>query len=243
MKKSVSKNILIVSALIFSTVLFSCKNTSETKLVYTESDTIKKSVKEKEQGITWTQELEAQRLTEKISRSSMKLGPDVVYSKDLFKISNTNKAPVYPELSDFGSLDTRNLRTSVKDKLTNFCKSFSTENHSGAESYFNRKYLFNYVFLVNELEDGWKTNFGTDYPKEKKEEAKSSKSEAKQEEKTEAPGIFTKWTFGEPFVGSEIIQIPVRFYATCGIIDVTVYLNSSGNNEIYQITIDRWKKV
>ena len=226
MKKSICYKFLIFSLFIFSTALISCKNTSETKLVYTESDTIKKSVKEKEKDITWTQEIEPKRLTEKITRSSMKLGSDVAYTKDLFKISNTNKAPVYPELSDFGSLDTRNLKSSVKDKLNNFCKSLSTENHSGADSYFSRKYIFNYVFFVNELESEWKNNFGKEYPREMKEES----------------GIFTKWTFGEPFIGSEIMQIPVRFYATCGIIDMTVFLNSSGNNEIYQITINRWKK-
>ena len=231
MKKSLYYKFLIFSLFIFSTALISCKNTSETKLVYTESDTIKKSVKEKEKDITWTQEIEPKRLTEKITRSSMKLGSDVAYTKDLFKISNTNKAPVYPELSDFGSLDTRNLKSSVKDKLNNFCKSLSTENHSGADSYFSRKYIFNYVFFVNELESEWKNNFGKEYPREMKEE------------KTEESGIFTKWTFGEPFIGSEIMQIRVRFYATYGIIDITVYLNSSGNNEIYQITIDRWKKV
>ena len=231
MKKSLCYKFLIFSLFIFSTALISCKNTSETKLVYTESDTIKKSVKEKEKDITWTQEIEPKRLTEKITRSSMKLGSDVAYTKDLFKISNTNKAPVYPELSDFGSLDTRNLKSSVKDKLNNFCKSLSSNNHSGADSYFSRKYIFNYVFFVNELESEWKNNFGKEYPREMKEE------------KSEESGIFTKWTFGEPFIGSEIMQIPVRFYATCGIIDITVYLNSSGNNEIYQITIDRWKKV
>ena len=231
MKKSLCYKFLIFSLFIFSTALISCKNTSETKLVYTESDTIKKSVKEKEKDITWTQEIEPKRLTEKITRSSMKLGSDVAYTKDLFKISNTNKAPVYPELSDFGSLDTRNLKSSVKDKLNNFCKSLSTENHSGADSYFSRKYIFNYVFFVNELESEWKNNFGKEYPREMKEE------------KSEESGIFTKWTFGEPFIGSEIMQIPVRFYATCGIIDVTVFLNSSGNNEFYQITINRWKKV
>ena len=229
MKKSLISRICIFFSLIL--VFFSCKNTTESKLVYTDADTIKKNVKEREQGITWTQEIEPKRLTEKITRSSMKLGSDVAYTKDLFKISNTNKAPVYPELSDFGSLDTRNLKSSVKDKLNNFCKSLSTENHSGADSYFSRKYIFNYVFFVNELESEWKNNFGKEYPREMKEE------------KTEESGIFTKWTFGEPFIGSEIMQIPVRFYATCGIIDITVYLNSSGNNEIYQITIDRWKKV
>ena len=215
-------------------LIYSCKNTTETKLAYTESDTIKKSVKEKEQDITWTQEMENGRLSEKITRSAVKIGPDVIYNKEFFKISSDKKNPVYPELLDFGSLDTRNLSSSVKEKLNKFCSSISSENHTGADAYFARKYIFNYVFFVQALENGWKINFNQDYPHKKTE----SESESETEE-----GIFTKWLFGEPFIGTEIIQIPVRFYASCGIIDVTIYLNSSGNNEIYQITINRWKKV
>ena len=214
--------IMIFSSLIFSILFFSCNNTTETKLVYTESDTIKKSVKEKEQTITWTQELEEDRLSKRISRSSMQLGPDVPYSKEVFKITNKNKKVVYPDLPDFGSLDTRNINSNLKEKLNNFCKSLSSENHSGADAFFSRKYIFNYVFFIKDLEEGWKSKFKQNFPDDE---------------------LFTKWTFGEPFIGSEIMQIPVRFYSTCGIIDVTIFLNSSGNNEFYQITIDRWKKV
>jgi hypothetical protein len=88
--------------------------------------------------------------------------------------------------------------------------------------------------LLPQLQRTKSQTFSYNYPHKKTE----SESESETEE-----GIFTKWLFGEPFIGSEIIQIPVRFYATCGIIDMTVFLNSSGNNEIYQITINRWKKV
>ena len=218
--KSIVKFLLISLIPIF---FISCSNSQESKLVYTENDTIKQSVKEREQIITWTQELEGERLSERITRGSMELGPDVVYSKDLYKISTKKPSPVYPSLSDFGSLDTSNLQTSVKEKLNQFCTAFSEAGHNGAESYFNRKYLFNYVFFVKDIEDNWKSNFGKELPKEN--------------------ALFTKWTFGQPFNGSDIIQIPVRFYADCGTIDVTVFLGAGGNNEFYQITIDRWKKV
>ena len=48
---------------------------------------------------------------------------------------------------------------------------------------------------------------------------------------------------GQPFTGNDIMQIPVRFYCNYGTIDVTIYMNPNGNNEFYQITIDRWEKV
>lgn len=223
LKKNCFYKNIILSSFIFFFIFISCSNSQETKLVYTESNTIKQSVKEKEQDITWTLELEEERLSEIINRNSMVIGADVPYTKEIFKISKENQSPVYPSLGDFGSLDTRNLRSSVKDKLNNFCEAFSSENHNGADSFFNRKYIFNYVFFLNDFEEGWKENFSEEIP--------------------DSENLFTKWIFGEPFNGYEIIQIPVRFYSDCGTIDMTMYLNASGSNEFYQITIDRWQKV
>ena len=223
MKKALRSYIIIFSVITNLILLFSCSNSQESKLVYTESNTIKRSVKEKELEITWTQELEGERLSKKITRGSMELGPDVLYDKELFKIQTKQPAPVYPSISEFGSLDTSRLRTSVKNKLDDFCTAFFLVLHTGAASFFSSKYIFNYVFFMTDLEADWSKNFGKKLPEEGQ--------------------LFTKWIYGEPFNGADIIQIPVRFYADCGTIDVTVFLNSTGNNEFYQITIDRWKKV
>ncbi len=223
LKKALKSKILLFSFSIFFILFNSCKNTTETKLVYTESDTIKKSVKEKEENITWTNELEGERLTQIINRNSIQVGQEVIYNKDLYKISIQPQHPVYPNFSDFGSLDTSTLKPHDKEKINNFCKALSSKEQQGAEAFFNRKYLFNYIFFLEALKAGWQNNFNQAIP---------ANSE-----------LFNKWLFGEPFYGSDILQIPVRFYADCGTIDMTVFLNSSGNNEIYQITINRWKKV
>lgn len=222
LKKNFQFYIILFSFLSLFPSLNSCKNAQESSVVVTENNTIKKTVKDKELEITWTQELENERLTKSISRDTVQLGPDVSFNKDLYKITN-NKSPVYPYLTDFGSLDTSNMYNSVKEKINQFCQVFSEYEHSGAEEYFSQKYIFNYVFFVKDFEDGWNKYFNTEITEESK--------------------YFNKWIFGEPFNGSDIIQIPVRFYADCGTIDVTVFLNSSGNNEVYQITIDRWQKV
>ena len=223
MKKSFSSAIAVSSLFAVLTLAFSCSNTQESKLVYTENNTIKQSVKEKEQEITWTLELEGERLSETINRNSMQLGSDVPFGKDIYKINSKNSPSVYPSISEFGSLDTRDLKLSVKQKLNGFCEALSAKDHANADSFFSKKYIFNYVFFIKDFEDGWKKNFDKPLPSEDK--------------------AFTKWLFGEPFNGADIIQIPVRFYADCGTIDMTVFINSKGNNEFYQITIDRWKKV
>ena len=222
MKNNFSLLKQIISLLILITGIVSCKNNTESKLVYTENNTIKQNVKEKEQDITWTLDIEGDRLSKTINRNSIEIGKDVIFNKEIFKISKENQNPVYPSFEDFGSLDTSNMRLSVKNKLNEFCQAFIAENHSGADAYFSRKYIFNWIFFIQNFEDGWKNNFDS--------------------EKAKNP-VLTKWIFGEPFNGADIIQIPVRFYADCGTIDMTVFLISKGNNEIYQITIDRWQKV
>ena len=222
LKKTFHFFIILSSVLSVMLILFSCKNAQESSAVVTENNTIKKAVQDKELEITWTQELENDRLSQVINRNSMQLGPDVPYNKDLYKIAGSD-TPVYPSIAGFGSLDTSNMYISVRDKLNQFCEAFCEPDHTGAEEVFSQKYIFNYVFFVKDFEDGWKKHFGTDEISEE--------------------GYFTKWIYGEPFNGSDIIQIPVRFYADCGTIDVTVFLNSRGNNEFYQITIDRWQKV
>ena len=203
--------------------VFSCKNTSETKLVYTENNTIKQEVKNKEDNITWTFELEENRLSQTITRDSIELGLEVPYGKELYKLKSFMQKPVYPSIEEFGSLDTSNLKLSVKEKVTNFITAFTSEEHSGADAFFNKKYIFNYVFFLNDFESGWKKNFSKTIP--------------------DAPGLFTKWVFGQPFNGADIIQIPVRFYTSCGTIDMTMFINSTGKNDFYQITIDRWDRV
>lgn len=222
MKKIFHLFIIFSSILSAILLMISCNNAQESSVVVTENNTIKKTVQDKELEITWTQELENERLSKSISRDNTQIGPDVPYNKDLFKITNNN-SPVYPSFSDFGSLDTSTMYVSVKDKLNQFCQAFSKPEHTEAEEFFSNKYIFNYVFFAKDFEDGWKKYFDIEI--------------------TEDSEYFTKWIFGQPFNGADIIQIPVRFYADCGTIDVTVFLNSRGNNEFYQITIDRWQKV
>ena len=249
MKKKFFYLFLISSILLSAAFFISCKNnTTETKLVYTENNTIKQSVKEKEQDITWTLELDEDRLLQDVTRNSVNIDSTVVYNSDLMKIINSYRGPVYPEIEDFGSLDTSRLNPATREKITNFCNAISDTLYSGGDAFFSKKYLFNYVFFRNELISQWEENFGEEFPEDYNKEIKkqenntdSEKSDLFETTKKRKP-LFNKWIFGAPFIGSELLQIPVRFFTDCGIIDMTLFLSSSGNNEFYQITIDRWKK-
>ncbi len=238
MKKNHYSTIKCISLIIFTlSILISCNNSSENKLVYIENDTIKDVVKNKEQNITWTFEIEPERLSKDISKNVWETGENIPYTPDFLRLYKTFQKPVFPELNDFGSLDTSSLKGKTKERLNNFCTKLSESYAADAASYFSGKYLFSYVFFRKELEDGWKNNFKNDFPIIEKT------SDKEEEEKKEIKPIFEKWIFGEPFNSSEILQVPVRFYCNYGTIDVTIYMNPNGNNEFYQITIDRWVKV
>lgn len=222
----VNKNIcsvfLFFSFLSVSAVFYSCNNNTESKLVYSEQDTIKEKVKDKVHDITWTVEVEPERLTTPINRSAWQLGSEVPFTTDFIRLSKSFQKPVFPELTDFGSLDTSAIKTSVKEKVNSFCNSLSDLSDVEASNFFSSKYVFCYVFFKKDLENGWINNFSTDFPKDSK--------------------LFSKWIFGQPFYGEDILQIPVRFFCQYGLIDVIIYMNPNGNNEFYQIAIDRWGK-
>lgn len=245
------KSILIKSKylfILFSILFLSCKNTTESKLVYTENDTIKKEIKGREGNITWTFDIEEERLSTNISRSAWPVTENVPFSPDYLRISKKFQKAVFPELLDFGSLDTSSMRPSVKEKINNFCTKLSSSPMAEAASFFSNKYIFNYVFFRQELEDLWKTNFKQKLPVIEKKKNTESSDDSNDKEKEEVPeepeiNIFSKWIIGQPFTGNDIIQIPVRFFCNYGTIDVTIYMNPNGNNEFYQITIDRWEKV
>lgn len=220
--KSILKRSIFSFFALTAVLLLSCKNSTESKIIDSESETLKDQVKNKEQSITWTLEMEPERLSKKFT-----------YSKEYFRLSKSLQKPVYPELEDFGSLKTVNINPNVKEKVNNFCTGLSESNEGTVISQFSSRYIFNYVFFSQDFKNGWKKNFGVDLPEPPE----------KTEESEEKEQLFSKWLLGEPFTGSNIIQIPVRFFCNYGTFDVTIYMNPNGNNEFYQITIDRWVKV
>jgi len=219
------KKVSIFLSIIFIILFLSCKNNTESKLSFTEENTIKNTVKEKEQSITWSKELEGDRLSEKVSSSNNKVSSEVIYNIDVVNILSDFQSPIYPEFENFGKLDTTSLSGAAKEKIISFCNGLADLNKQQLQSSFNSKYIFNYVFFLEELKNNWKNNFNEDFPEELKEDEK----------------LFSKWIIGEPFNGEEIIQIPVRFYCKQGTLDVTLYLNIKQQYSIYQAAISGWK--
>lgn len=218
MKKSI---LFLFSIFIITT---SCKNASDSKLIISEDSTVKSIVTNKENNITWSKELEGSRLSTPVNKK-LNISNNVAINLDIYKINKENY--VYPEYENFGKLDTHNLNNETKEKIDNFCKELSNGNFNSLSVYFSNNYIFNCVFFTEELKSKWNEYF----------------EEPIKEEYSENEKLFNKWICGEPFIGDEITQIPIRLFCDYGYLDITLYLNSKKQNVIYQITINRWVKV
>lgn len=160
------KNYLFLLSL--SLILFSCKNTTENKLAYSDVDTIKELVINKENNTAWTKELEASRLSENIATKE-NISNEVTFNPDILKIISDYQNPVYPEFEDFGKLDTSQLDDNSKKIINEFAENLSKDIYYGGEKYFNNNYIFNYIFFSEEFVSNWKNNFDKDFPYTKKE--------------------------------------------------------------------------
>lgn len=241
----ISKSLFISFITIF---LFACSNNSESKLSYTDVETVKNYIQSMEVEVSWTKELEPDKLEEKTEPED-RLGEGLQYNKNTILVLPDYKQSVYPSLEDFGSLNTSVMSDIQNKTITGVCSALATNVYNGPESFFQNKYQFNLFFFRKELIENWKVNFEEDFPV-KPEDFDLKKSEKPEEvegedsaEEPQLPDpIFNNWIIGEPFNGEGIAEIPVRFFSKKGSVDVTIYMNPNSENSIFQITINRWGK-
>ena len=155
---------IFVSTLLFIFIFPACNNASESKLAYTDKETVRDIINQKESEISWTKELDPERLSEKYSNDDLIDKETITFTPDIAKVLKNFDKKVYPELIDFGKLDTSALSYSVLDKVNNFCSAVSSDIYSGPETYFHSNYKFNYVFFKNDLIDNWEKNFSEEFP-------------------------------------------------------------------------------
>ena len=232
-------SILFTSILVLTFI--SCSNVADVEVVTEAPSTLKSVVLDKEFDVTWTNELEGERLSENIYSDSEHISDYYYLSPENVIVSHKDEEPIYPELIGFGSLDTRNIPSSIKYIITSFCDSLTKDLSHGAEQYFDSNYYFNYVFFKSDLISRWKSIFNEEYPlSEKLKEDENNVSEASndekevEEEKKDDFILFNKYILGKPFVADNIIQQPVRFYRNKKKLDLLIYINID-NNKIFQI--------
>lgn len=217
------KSIFLFFITLFFTV--SCSNSHNSKLSYTDENTIKHIIKEKELNALWTDELEKNRLSNKNVFSDKIISKSVNLELDVLKVIDY-QARIYPEFADFGSLDNSKLSSEIVLKINSLCESISKDINNIDAIFFNSKYYFSYFLFKNDLLNGWEQNFNEKFPVSE----------------TENVEIFNKWYIGEPFISNSVVQVPVRFFTDKGFVDINIFMSEIDDFKIYQINLLKWGK-
>ena len=198
-------------AVVFILFSFSCTNNQESVLK-NQNNTLKNTISEKTKNVTWTKEIEGNRLNENIVKNEI-ANKNVSLSPEFFSSINNYKKDTYPELKNGTSLDISQVNKDLLEYVNNFSNDFC-KGIENIENYINSSYIFNYIFFLSDF-----------------------KSIFDDENQT-----FDKFLLCQPFISEELIQFPIRFYNKKDYIDLSVYINYSSGYNVFQIEIAGWEK-
>ena len=232
---------LFVTIILF--LFLSCAGNQSGEIVYYNEDTLRSITEQKEKELLWTRELETVRLLKDISKnegttSNLRLScqaMSLVSFQDFYK-------PLYPLLPGFSSLDTSGMMPELRDFLTSFCDSLTQWKLK--EDAFESEYIFSLALFKYDVENQWENFFNSPFPliEEKVENPAAEEktdSENKNDKKEEEEKLFSRYLFGEPFFDEETIEVPVRFYASKGSLDLQLFV-SKEKMKLNQIQIQKW---
>jgi len=202
--------------LLFSILfLFSACSKTESDASFNGNGTLKSLLVTKGESAVWTNELESSFLTETLETHD-KISKDVNLTPEVLNISDSDSEKIYPQLKDFGSLDTESLSSESNKIVKDFFDAVSTDLLS-AESLMKSGSVFSLVFFADDLEKGF-----------------SGKKQAEEDSK-----LFTSYLIGSSYLSGQEVQIPVRLYNGKKFADITVFVDEK-DNKISQLKIDRW---
>lgn len=216
------KNLFFVAVTIFSGFLFfSCSQETSIDLNSGSDETLRMTFSERNSSVIWSREIENTVLSRKINTSAF-VSSNLKLEPEIYLVSASDEAPVYPSLEGFGSLDSTQLSPDAKVSVEKFIKSVISWNFD--ESLVEKTSLFSLILFKNDIESGWKNNFGVEFP-----------SDAEK-------ALFSSYYFGEPFVEEESLSLPVRLKNSRGFVDIQLFVDKTENFKISQILIKKWGK-
>lgn len=213
------------AVLIFSAIcaiqFFSCSSDSSIDLSSGSEETLRQLAAKKEEEMLWTRELESVRLTKEINTSS-KVSTNIKLSPEIYAVSNSDFLPIYPSLSGFGSLDTTEINSELKNFLVKFADSVCSWKLDS--SLVKESSVFSLVIFKNDVENNWESFFGKKF------------------EITDDISIFDSYIFGEPFAEENSVIVPIRFKNSSGYLDIHLFIDKTDGFKIAQIFIQNWGK-
>ena len=232
--------------------LFSCRGKVEAELE--EYTPLSKEAGDLSAAAQWAYEIESGRLDKKIDSieavsKSVPLSPLAVVALGGAAAS----APVYPELDGFGSLDTSNIQGELLETIKTFCRDM-LEYSKNADEYEKRQAALKAAqkeAAENGSPDsgGDESERGVDSQGENVPQKDSSKIDAAFSSRSifslalflsdsQAAGVLQSFVIGHPFVGDELMEVPVRWTGQKQILYTKLYPAQEGESwKIQQIEI------
>jgi len=209
-------NRFIFCTVVFLFCLTACSK-AQSEVQINEFKTIKALVTNKSEAAVWTNELEPGLLSA-TSIGEMKIAEGVYPTKNLILVAESNNdEKIYPQIKDFGSLNTESLSSSSRKLAASFFDALCNDVFT-AETYFKPESVFSLVFFSSDLENGFLKN---------------------REQKKEGEKLFTSYLIGSPFLSGSEVQVPVRLYKNKEFVDISLFIDEK-QNKISQVKIERW---
>lgn len=219
---------------LFSFALFSCSNSTDEKIQTSTFETLKDETIEIDSKITWTEEMEKGRLSEKL-KTPDGLGNKVRKSVLAVSAVKNQAEEIFPSLSDFGSLDTRLIPLNLKSAIAAFCEAFSKNQSLSAFSRKESLYsLALFFYDLNENLPEYAIFFDSKEKNENLAENPNGNSEEVSKDDSVNPEksdkiekiekkFFDSYKIGEPFIDGANYEIPLILFSHEKIITLETY--------------------
>lgn len=200
----------ILFAFFLSFLFFSCAKNSNSLYISTGDNSLKQQLQNNENALTWTEEIEKDRLKENIKTNDF-TDKSFSVTVDSLKVTGFSHDKKYPFLNGFGSLDSSELSLEVKKSINGFLSEYK-ETPSKCSSWFENDAVFTYVLFNADI---------------------SSVLDKTGEIKEWKIGKAVE------FENDNLLSVPVRIICKKGQIDVIISY-SIGSSKISQIAITDW---
>ena len=215
--------------------LFSCSDASQENTIDDDSPTLRYTANALYEATLWTEEIEVDRLTSKVSSvpgisSRLNLSPLIIIASEPGESSE-----IFPHLASFGSLDTRLISNSLRETLTSFSKTIAK--NEAADSFMSKECLYSLALFYEDFNrifaDCFELNKIQEIPK-----TDISEDEKQIEEKI----YFSSFVFGQPFLDGIYYEIPIKFFSEKATLTLCVFcFEEAGSWKIDQIQISDWE--